>query len=136
MFELTRVEPAVVMAAIEAGTGIFLRERFEAEARVVSQAIDRRAPMFYPSVKDSFGMSAREASTIHDMSTLLMPEFHEAANIAHHLNRLSRQLATDDTVFCISQATRAAILVAFPSVERKIKLLYQYADWPERFAIM
>jgi glycosyltransferase involved in cell wall biosynthesis len=136
MFELTRVNAAAVMAAIEAGSGIFLRERFETEARVVSQAIDRGPPMFYPSVKDSFGIGAREASTIHDMSTLFMPEFHESANIAHHLTHLSRQFATDEAVFCISEATQAALLLAFPSVANKVKRVYQYADWPERFALM
>jgi len=134
MFHLTRISAAPVLAAIAAGTGSLLRQTFESEAAFRSEVADRSAPMLYPSVKDSFGVAAREASTVHDLSTLLMPEFHEEANIAYHLDTLARQLATDDAVFCISEATRAALLAAFPSAAGKARLLYQYVDWPEHFA--
>jgi glycosyltransferase involved in cell wall biosynthesis len=136
MFELTHVPAEAVLAAIETGSGLFLRDAFAASDRAAARIADRSAPMLYPSVKDSFAISAREASTVHDMSTLFMPEFHESANIAHHLNHFARQLATDEVVFCISEATRAALSTAFPSVVRKLRLLAQYADWPDRFAVM
>jgi glycosyltransferase involved in cell wall biosynthesis len=136
MFQLTRVPPEQVMAAIRAGTGAFLRERFESEGAFRPDFADRTAPLLYPSVKESFAVAPREASTVHDMSTLFMPEFHEAANIAYHLDQLAPQLASDEAVFCISQATRAALLAAFPSAAGKVRLLHQYVDWPDSFAAM
>jgi glycosyltransferase involved in cell wall biosynthesis len=136
MFQLTRIPPALVMAAITAGTGAFLRETFEHATTFKPEATDREVHMLYPSVKDSFGIARYEASTVHDMSTLFMPEFHEDANIAYHLDNLALQLATDDIVFCISEATRAALLAAFPSVAGKVHLLYQYVDWPDSYSLM
>ena len=65
-----------------------------------------------------------------------MPEFHEPANVAHHMDRMAEELATNDTVFCISQATRAALLAAFPSAAGRVRFLYQYVDWPEHFPLL
>lgn len=136
MFNLTRIPPAQVMAAIRAGTGAFLREAFEAEGAFRPELADHDGHFLYPSAKESFGIAAREASTVHDMSTLFMPECHEEANIAYHLDGLAQQLATDDAVFCISEATQAALAAAFPSAAGKLRLLHQYVDWPERFALI
>ncbi len=136
MFQLTRIPAPCVTAAIKAGTGVFLREQFESADTSRFQVADRTGPLFYPSVKDSFGVAAREASTVHDMSTLYMPEFHEESNISYHLDNISREILTDDAIFCISEATRAALVTAFPSVAHKTRLLYQYADWPESYALI
>ncbi len=135
-FQLTRIPESEVLAAIRAGSGALLRERFESDSSRWGSPIDREGALLYPSVKDAFGVAAREASTIHDMSTLTMPEFHESANIAHHMDRLAEELATDDAVFCISQATKAALVAAFPSAARRVRFLYQYVDWPEHFSLL
>jgi glycosyltransferase involved in cell wall biosynthesis len=136
MFQLTRIPTAAMMAAIKAGTGVFLRAKFESEAAFGWKIVDRSACLLYPSVKNSFGVAAREASTVHDMSTLFMPEFHEPTNIAYHLDKLALELATDDVVFCVSEASQAALRAAFPSVAHKTRVVYQYADWPESFPLM
>jgi glycosyltransferase involved in cell wall biosynthesis len=135
-FQMTRIPSGEVLDAIRAGTGAFLRERFENDASSWNHVIARDAAILYPSVKDIFGVLPREASTVHDISTLLMPEFHERANVAHHMDRMREELATDDAVFCISQATQAALTGAFPSVQSRIRLLYQYVDWPESFPLL
>jgi glycosyltransferase involved in cell wall biosynthesis len=49
---------------------------------------------------------------------------------------MAEKLASDDAVFCISQATRAALAAAFPSAAQRIRLLYQYVDWPEHFPLL
>jgi glycosyltransferase involved in cell wall biosynthesis len=135
-FQLTRIPEAEVLAAIRAGTGALLRERFESDASAWGRSVDRDGALLYPSVKDAFGLAAREASTVHDISTLVMPEFHEDANVAYHLDRMVEELATDDAVFCVSAATQAALLAAFPSVAGRLRFLYQYVDWPEHFALL
>jgi hypothetical protein len=72
MIHLTQIPAAAVMTAINAGTGVFLRERFESDAAFRSVVADQTGCLLYPSVKHSFGVAKREASTIHDLSTLSM----------------------------------------------------------------
>ena len=77
--------------------------------------VDPRRPIMYPSNKGRAGGAlAREASTVHDMTTLFMPDTHDEANIAHHLDHFADELATDEAVFCISEATRASLVAADP----------------------
>lgn len=125
-----------IAAAMALGAGAFLRDHFEARGFLDYRPIDPSAPIFYPSTKGKAGLGAREASTVHDMSTLFMPENHVEANIAHHLDHFAKEVTTNDAVFCISEATKAALLTAIPSVASKTRLIYQYVDWPENFAVM
>ena len=130
---LTQVPKNQVLAAIGAGTGTFLRGEFERNAAKSYPLIDPRAHILFPSVKECFGVSRHEASTVHDVSPLVMPECHEPENVDHHMKSLARQLATDEAVFCVSEATRAALCLAFPSAADKCRVLPQYVDWPESF---
>jgi glycosyltransferase involved in cell wall biosynthesis len=133
---LTRIPGAAVQAAIDSGTGVFLQDAFENQAHAWPYVADPGEHLFYPSKKPAHGFCAHEASTVHDMSTLFLPECHEAANIAHHLDELVREVETDEAVFCVSEATRAAFLAAFPHAGARTRLLYQYVDWPEHYALM
>jgi glycosyltransferase involved in cell wall biosynthesis len=135
-FRLTCIPTSEVLTAIRAGTGTLLRERFESDAVHRGQPVDPNVGLLYPSVKEAYGVLPREASCVHDMSTLVMPEFHEDANVAYHLDHLSEELASDHRVFAISEATRAALIAAFPSVADKVRLLHQYVDWPDHFAML
>jgi glycosyltransferase involved in cell wall biosynthesis len=132
-FDLVRLPRAHVEAAMSLGSGAFLRESFEIHARDDAELIDFAAPLLYPSNKLHRAHLRREASTVHDISTLVMPENHDEINVAHHLDHLEEELETDEAVFCISQATRAALVTSLPSVKPKARLIYQYVDWPENF---
>jgi glycosyltransferase involved in cell wall biosynthesis len=134
--QLTRVPAAPVMAAIQAGTGVFLHDSFENHAHEWRDSVDAGSRLLYPTVKPCLGVGPHEASTVHDMSTLFLPECHEEPNIAFHLDELTREIATNEVVFCISEATKAAFLLAFPSAASRVRLLTQFVDWPERFALM
>ena len=133
---LNRIPPEAVHRAIRAGTGAFLRELHERADFERAQPIDPGVPLMVTSVKQSCGAAAREASTIHDISTLVMPETHAATNVRFHLDPLRAQLLSDEAVFCCSEATRAALAATFPWVAGKARLIYQYVDWPEDFALM
>jgi glycosyltransferase involved in cell wall biosynthesis len=132
-FEMSRFPKAAVLQALTLGTGTFLREGFEHNGSTQYDLVDDLSHFLFPSCKGRFNLSRREASTIHDMSTLYMPENHEEANIAHHLDHLVEELATNDVVFCISEATRAALVAAYPSVASKTRIVYQHVDWPPEF---
>jgi glycosyltransferase involved in cell wall biosynthesis len=136
-YNFARLPPDRVYAAMRLGSGSFLREDFETQAPNHYELIDPAVPIFFPSAKGHCGgRLKREASTIHDMSTLFLPDTHDEANIAYHLDHISDELASDEVVFCISQATRAALVTAFPSVASKTRLLYQFADWPDEFELL
>lgn len=122
-----------VNAAMKIGTGAFLKDGL-ANYSSSPHLVDPDSFLFFPSVKTACEISAHEASTVHDMSTLFMPENHQEENIAYHLDHLRDELETDEVVFCASEATRAALLSAFPSTASKARVLYQYVDWPEQFA--
>ncbi len=133
---LVRIPRERVEAAVSLGTGAFLREDYQSRACEDYDAVDPEFPVFYPSNKGKSALLAREASTVHDVSTLFMPENHQEANVAHHMDHFATELETDEAIFCISEATRAALVSAFPSVANKTRHLYQYADWPNDFEIM
>jgi glycosyltransferase involved in cell wall biosynthesis len=134
---LNRIPAEAVQRTIRAGTGIFLRDLHERAAQEAEAApLDPAVPLFYTSVKQAFGAAPREASTIHDISTLVMPETHAAANVDFHLDPLREQLLSDEAVFCCSEATRAALVHNFPWAEAKARVIHQYADWPDTFALM
>lgn len=134
--DMHKVPRAYVMNVLRFATGGYLRDDLARLAAHEHELIDHRAHLLFPSVKSGEPIASCEASTVHDLSTLVMPECHEEVNIAFHLDNFQRELATDDVVFCVSGATRAALVSAFPSVRSKIRTLYQYVDWPADFEVV
>ena len=133
---LVKFPAELVRQALPLGTGVFLRDDFLARGGREYGLADASAPILYPSNKGKASVSPREASTVHDVSTLFMPENHTPGNVAHHLDHFAQELKTDEAVFCISEATRAALVSAFPSAAAKTRLLYQYVDWPSQFELI
>lgn len=129
-----RVPTPAVVAALRAASGAVLHEAVQWEARGKGSTGKRPAQLLFPSVKKFRGLGAREASTVHDLSTLLMPENHEDGNVVHHLEHFREELRSNEVVFCVSEATRAALTTVLPSVSAKTRVLYQYTEWPEEFA--
>jgi len=135
--DLVRVPEDLVRHAFHTGTGRYMRDARYATDDPGFEAVDPRVPVFYPSNKGRCsGQIPREASTVHDMTTLFMPDTHDETNIAHHLDHLAAELRTDEAVFCISEATRATLIEAAPSVASRVRLILQYVDWPESFAMV
>lgn len=133
---LNRIPAEPVWRAIRAGNGTFLRDRHDRLRPGEGEPIDPAVPLLYPSVKQAPGAAAREASTIHDLSTLVLPDTHTPENVAFHLGPLRAQLASDEVTFCCSEATRAALTETFPWTAPKARLLAQYADWPAFYPML
>ena len=134
--DLVRLPAAAVERTLRQNAGAYLHEALASALRATPERVDPDPPLLYPSNKAMRTHLRREASTVHDLSTLTMPENHDAGNVAAHLDFLEEELETDEAVFCISQATRAALVTAFPSVTAKTRLLPQYVDWPADFQAM
>jgi glycosyltransferase involved in cell wall biosynthesis len=132
-FNVTQIPKEPVLSAIKAGSGTLLRLEYERNAGKAYPLIEPDSHILFPSVQGFFNVSRREASTVHDVSTLVMPENHVPENVDYHMRDLAQGLASNEVVFCVSEATRAALKLAFPSVGDKARLLPQYVDWPENF---
>lgn len=129
------IPAAAVEAALRTECGVAVHEAL-ASGTATLKPPPRDRPILYPSVKRDAGLVRREASTLHDLSTLYMPENHEEANIIHHTEHFEEELGTNEVVFCASEATRAALVTAYPSVAAKARVLHQYIEWPEPFELI
>ena len=133
--ELCQIPSELALSALAAGSGSYFRDEVERRAGQWEPPKVKSA-IFFPSVKGEIEWPGRQASTVHDMSTLFMPENHDDANIAYHLDNFARELATNDVTFCVSESTRAALESAFPSTAGRTRVVPQYVDWPDSFAQM
>jgi len=130
---LVDIPTEAVLRALAFESGGVLGDARESRPLELVKTVDPSAPLFYPMTRAKFGAIGRDASTVHDLSTLFMPENHVETNVAYNLDHFERELRTNEAVFCISEATRAGMATAFPSVAGKLRLLPQYVDWPESF---
>jgi glycosyltransferase involved in cell wall biosynthesis len=122
--------------SLRAGQGGYLMDALDPARAAPLTPAELDVPILYPTSKGAMsGLAAREASVMHDLTTLFMPETHDEGNVALHLDYLAEALASDDAVFCISQTTRAALQMAAPSATPRLRLIEQYVEWPETFAL-
>ncbi len=128
-----RIAAEPVFDAIRAGTGTLLRDGVQRGLACEDARLDPASLLLFPSKKQQT-LATREASTVHDLSTLLMPECHLRDNVDFHLRGWQRELQGNDAVFCASEFTRAALQLHFPSVRGKTRVIHQYVDWPDSFA--
>lgn len=135
--DLVRVPENLVRHAFQTGTGRYMRDASCAGDDTQFEAVDPYVPVFYPGDKGRCsGQIPREASTVHDLTKLFMPDLHDETSVSRHLDHLAAELRTDEAVFCVSQATRAALIEAAPSVTSRVRLIPQYVDWPGSFAMV
>jgi glycosyltransferase involved in cell wall biosynthesis len=130
------IERTQLARALGLRTGVYLRSAYEL-GRCIERS-DRRAfeKVLYPSVKGAFDFAHREASVVHDLSTIVTPEFHVEANISFHRDNIIRELDTNDITFATSDATASDISYYLDVPRDKIKVVHQFVDWPAEFAPM
>ncbi len=131
------VAEGAVRDALARGTGLFL-SREHGEGRAGDGRLHlppgRPAIGLYPSVKRLHGVFGTECSLVHDMTTLVTPHFHVAANIAHHTETLLHDLATNDVTFCVSDAVRSDLIAYLGLPPRSVVVAANGAAWPAGFA--
>jgi glycosyltransferase involved in cell wall biosynthesis len=103
------VRTAAVQDALARGSGLAL-----ARELAVGRALDGRLKLagwrgpsvgLFPSVKQVRRLFDIEISLFHDLSTLVLPQFHMQVNVDHHMHSLRDDLASNDLTVCVSQAT-------------------------------
>ncbi len=129
------VKPAAVYDALARSTGLFLEYEFHhGDARLgpIRRTPGKRTIGLYPSAKSSRRVFDYECSIIHDISTLITPQFHTLGNIAYHMEFLADDIASNAVTACISQAT-ARDLVDYLGVQaEKLVVAYNGVSWRPR----
>lgn len=93
------------------------------QAAEIPPDVAAEATCLYPNVKPMRRFFGREASIVYDLSTMLTPEFHNAANIGHFANHIRGDLETSEHVFCISKATMSDVQAYFGVPDDKLSLI-------------
>ena len=65
---------------------------------------------FFPSVKPLRRAFDIELNICHDLSTLTLPLMHIRGNVVHHMEAILADLASDDLVVTVSEASRADLI--------------------------
>ncbi len=86
----------------------------------------------FPNVKSYRGAFWKEAMIVHDLSTLLTPQFHHGDTVAHHANRLRDDVESSDRMFCVSRATAGDLESYFPAARNKVTVTPLGVDWALR----
>ena len=93
------------------------------EASEISPAEAADAVGIYPNIKPMHRFFGHEASIVYDLSPILTPEFHSAANIGHFANRIRGDMESSDHVFCISQATLSDVQAYFRLPDEQVSVI-------------
>jgi glycosyltransferase involved in cell wall biosynthesis len=70
----------------------------------------------FPNRKTARRTFGKECQIIHDLSTLLTPQFHHPDTIEFHATSLEQDMLSNDITFCVSDATRSDVLAYFPAL--------------------
>jgi glycosyltransferase involved in cell wall biosynthesis len=130
------VDRTQLLHTLELATGIYLRSAYE-RGRCIDWS-ERRSfqKVLYPSVKGAFDFAPREASVVHDLTTIVTPEFHVEANISFHRDNIIREIDTNDVTFAASEATASDISYYLGVPRKKIRVAHQFVEWPAEYALM
>ncbi len=138
-YEHHLVTRAAVEDALGRGSGLFLhRDFFKGPAQNgVVPLFDwgAHALGIYPSVKRVRQLFPLECSIVHDLSTLVTPQFHEIANIRYHAESMMSDLRSNAVTFGVSRATVEDIAAYLGIDERRLAVAYNGVSWPWWFPI-
>jgi glycosyltransferase involved in cell wall biosynthesis len=86
---------------------------------------------FFPSVKPLRGAFDVELSVFHDLSTLVMPLMHIRGNVVHHMEAIMADLASDDLVVTVSDASRTDLVAYLGVPPGQIVAAPNGVAWPD-----
>jgi glycosyltransferase involved in cell wall biosynthesis len=127
------IAQAAVWDALARSTGAFLQHDYEhhrAEARIgpIRPGAGPSIGIF-PSAKLNRGLFDYECSIIHDVSTLVTPQYHTTENIAYHMEALQADLATNAITACVSAATAADLTAYLGIAPEKLVVAHNGIAW-------
>lgn len=134
------IAPEAVDDALRRNTGLFLnRDIDRGYAHAGKLPVFSGAGMsvgFFPSVKPLRGAFDVEVSVFHDLSTLTMPLMHIRGNVVHHMEGIMADLASDDLVVTVSEASRADLSAYLGVDPARMVAAPNGVWWPDGFDTM
>lgn len=125
--------------ALVRGSGLYLRrdfERGEGQAGPLSLLdAGALAAGIYPSVKRVSQIFPIECSIVHDISTLITPQFHTATNIRYHMRPMVDDLTTNTLTFGVSEATVEDVKAYLGAPPDRVHVAYNGVTWPWWFEV-
>jgi len=86
---------------------------------------------FFPSVKPLRRAFDIELNICHDLSTLTLPLMHIRGNVVHHMEAILADLASDDLVVTVSEASRADLISYLGVDPARIVAAPNGVAWPD-----
>ncbi|MBX2855305.1 MAG: glycosyltransferase [Rhodobacteraceae bacterium] len=88
----------------------------------------------FPNQKTQWGAFSVEAQIVHDLSTILTPQFHRPETIQLHAPAYRREICSNDVTFCVSQATADDCAFYFQAeAHTELKVIVEGCVWREDF---
>ena len=134
------IASAAVADALRRNTGLFLdRDIDRGYAYAGKLPVFGGAGLgvgFFASVKPLRRAFDVELSVFHDLSTLTMPLMHIRGNVVHHMEGIMADLASDDLVVTVSEASRADLTAYLAVDPARIVAAPNGVSWPDGFDTM
>lgn len=89
----------------------------------------------FPTVKTVRRVFDVECSIVHDISTIVTPQYHLPGNIALHAQTLQRDIEGNDLTICVSNATRDDIVAYLGYAQEKFSIAFNGVSWPADFEL-
>jgi glycosyltransferase involved in cell wall biosynthesis len=99
--------------------------------------VDRPGPAIglFPNVKRVRRLFDVEIGVFHDLSTLVLPQFHESRTVDHHMDALREDLASNDLTVCVSHATRDDLVAYLGIAKERLIVAHSGTSVPPLLAI-
>ena len=131
------INPHAVEDALHRKTGLFLdRDVLQGYAVAGKLPVFGEGGLsigFFPSVKRVRRAFDVELSVSHDLSTITMPWMHVRRNVVHHMEAVLADLASDDLVVAVSEASRADLIAYLGAEPARTVTAPNGVAWPDWF---
>jgi glycosyltransferase involved in cell wall biosynthesis len=127
----------LVEAALESRSGMFLARALTL-GRAIAGPVEVGSKSFvtvglFPSIKRVRGLFDVECNIIHDISTLLTPQYHGVDNIDYHMEAIIGDLTTNAVTACVSQASADDLTAYFGIPTTRIVVAHNGCSWPQAY---
>lgn len=136
--DLDIVATAAVQDALRRGHGLFLKRDINTGAALAG-TLPLLAPPgpsigLYPNYKRVRRLFTIECSLFHDLSTLVVPQFHTRQTVEHHMAAMADDIASNDLTVAVSQASADDLAAYLGLRPREIAVAPNGVGWPGWYA--
>jgi hypothetical protein len=137
--DLQTVDSAFVHDALRRNTGLFLQRDIATGNATTGMlpALGASGPTIglFPSVKRIRRAFDVECSIFHDLSTLVMPQFHTRATVEHHMAAMAADIESNDLIVAVSDASGEDLAAYFGVPEERIAIAPNGVSWPAWYEV-